>query len=122
MDIKLTEFWCVNILNLFSCFDVATQKLISYVHIFKFFSCIGSANSGQVKQDHNSIMETIVIRMFHSYIFYWIPTIYSPLGSISVTLRILVVGQDQHYQERIKLGNGDIFIKNHSILHKALHP
>ena len=73
VDIKLTKFWCVNILNLFSCFDVATKKLISYVHIFKIFSSIGSANSGQVKQDHNSIMETIVIRMFHSYIFYWIP-------------------------------------------------
>ena len=38
VDIKLTEFWCVNILNLFSCFDVATQKIISYVHIFKIFS------------------------------------------------------------------------------------
>ena len=24
VDIKLTEFWCVNILNLYSCFDVAT--------------------------------------------------------------------------------------------------
>ena len=32
----------------------------------------------------------------------------------TVILRILVVGQDLHYQERIKLGNMDIFIKNHN--------